>query len=204
MSPELFTSSEIASEFSKSPATDIFALGATLYCMVVGNPPWMANNQIELANQITNCDLVFPEETILDPHLKVISLYLSTCLLLYLSIYLSIYLSPSLSLSIFLSLSLSLSLTLSIYLSINLSPSLSLSIYLPVYLSLFISLTLSIYLSIYLSIFLPLFSSLPLSFHGFLALLTFISNVCFSPIRLSNLILSYIVCTLRSSPFSIY
>ena len=86
MSPELFTSSEIASEFSKSPATDIFALGATLYCMVVGNPPWMANNQIELANQITNCDLVFPEETILDPHLKVISLYLSTCLFLYLSI----------------------------------------------------------------------------------------------------------------------
>ena len=86
MSPELFMSSETASEFSKSPTIDIFALGATLYCMVVGNPPWMANNQIELANQITNCDLVFPEETILDPHLKVtsLSIYLSAHLHLFL------------------------------------------------------------------------------------------------------------------------
>ena len=80
MSPELFMSSETASEFSKSPTIDIFALGATLYCMVVGNPPWMANNQIELANQITNCDLVFPEEAILDPHLKVTSLPLNLSL----------------------------------------------------------------------------------------------------------------------------
>ena len=71
MSPELFMSSEAAIEFSKSPAIDIFALGATLYCMVVGHPPWMANNQIDLANQIISMDLVFPEGIILDPHLKV-------------------------------------------------------------------------------------------------------------------------------------
>ena len=71
MSPELFMSSEDASEFSKSPAIDIFALGATLFCMVVGYPPWMANNQIELANKITNVDLVFPDDIMLDPHLKV-------------------------------------------------------------------------------------------------------------------------------------
>lgn len=64
--------SEAASEFSKSPAVDIFALGATLFCMVVGHPPWMANNQIDLANQIMNMDLVFPDDIILDPHLKVI------------------------------------------------------------------------------------------------------------------------------------
>ena len=63
--------SEAASEFSKSPAVDIFALGATLFCMVVGHPPWMANNQIDLANQIMNMDLVFPDDIILDPHLKV-------------------------------------------------------------------------------------------------------------------------------------
>ena len=70
MSPELFQSSEAASEFSKSPAVDIFALGATLFCMVVGHPPWMANNQIDLADQIMNMNLVFPDEIILDPHLK--------------------------------------------------------------------------------------------------------------------------------------
>ena len=63
--------SEAASEFSKSPAVDIFALGATLFCMVVGHPPWMANNQIDLADQIMNMDLLFPDEIILDPHLKV-------------------------------------------------------------------------------------------------------------------------------------
>ena len=82
MSPELFMSSEIASEFSKSPAIDIFALGATLFCMVVGNPPWMANNQIDLAYAITNMELVFPDDIILDPHLKVLYFILS-CLILF-------------------------------------------------------------------------------------------------------------------------
>jgi serine/threonine protein kinase len=78
MSPELFMNSEAASEFSKSPAVDIFALGATLFCMVVGHPPWMANNQIDLANQIMNMELVFPDDIILDPHLKVtLSLWLA-------------------------------------------------------------------------------------------------------------------------------
>mmetsp|Transcript_20171 Transcript_20171/g.19484 ORF Transcript_20171/g.19484 Transcript_20171/m.19484 type:complete len:2393 (+) Transcript_20171:111-7289(+) len=70
MSPELFMSSEVAAEFSKSPAIDIFALGATLFCMVVGNPPWMANNQIEIAHQISNVSLEFPDNGNLDPHLK--------------------------------------------------------------------------------------------------------------------------------------
>jgi serine/threonine protein kinase len=70
MSPELFLSSEVAAEFSKSPAIDIFALGATLFCMVVGNPPWMANNQIELALKISNDCLEFPDQVYLDPHLK--------------------------------------------------------------------------------------------------------------------------------------
>ena len=83
MSPELFMSSEIASEFSKSPAIDIFALGATLFCMVVGNPPWMANNQIDLAYAITNMELVFPDDIILDPHLKVLYFILSYFILSY-------------------------------------------------------------------------------------------------------------------------
>jgi [calcium/calmodulin-dependent protein kinase] kinase len=72
MAPELFTSKDAASKYCKSPAIDVFALGATLYCLVVGHPPWMGRNQIDLASKITNFELTFPEDTlILDPHLKV-------------------------------------------------------------------------------------------------------------------------------------
>lgn len=88
-------SSEAAIEFSKSPAIDIFALGATLYCMVVGHPPWMANNQIDLANQIISMDLVFPEGIILDPHLKVILHGMSSLLICMLLSYLELLSSAS-------------------------------------------------------------------------------------------------------------
>lgn len=69
MAPELFlTNSTI--DFSKSTSIDVFALGATLYFMICGRPPWMARNQIDLATKIKNIELTFPVTTI-DPHLKV-------------------------------------------------------------------------------------------------------------------------------------
>lgn len=68
MAPELFMTSK-DKDFTKSPGIDIFALGATLYYMVVGRPPWMARNQIDLATKIKNIELVFPNENV-DPHMK--------------------------------------------------------------------------------------------------------------------------------------
>ncbi|KAJ1408267.1 hypothetical protein B484DRAFT_200064 [Ochromonadaceae sp. CCMP2298] len=48
---------------------DVFALGATLFYMICGRPPWMARNQLDLATKIKNIELTFPE-TAMDPHLK--------------------------------------------------------------------------------------------------------------------------------------
>ncbi|RYH24737.1 cyclic nucleotide-binding domain-containing protein [archaeon] len=70
MAPELFLTNK-ERDFTKSPGIDIFALGATLYYMVVGRPPWMAKNQIDLATKIKNIELTFPSEHV-DPHMKVI------------------------------------------------------------------------------------------------------------------------------------
>lgn len=49
---------------------DIFALGATLYYMICGRPPWMGRNVMDLAMKIKNIELTFPSN-IIDPHLKV-------------------------------------------------------------------------------------------------------------------------------------
>lgn len=54
----------------KLPSIDVFALGASLYFMVFGKPPWMAKNAIELAIKVKNIELSFPNDLI-DPHLKV-------------------------------------------------------------------------------------------------------------------------------------
>lgn len=56
-------------EFQYLPALDIFSMGATLYCMVVGRPPWTGSNIFDLAAKIKNIELTFPDENI-DPHLK--------------------------------------------------------------------------------------------------------------------------------------
>ena len=52
---------------------DVWSLGATLYMLVVGTPPWMAKNEIELARKVQNDELTFPETAYhgahkLDPH----------------------------------------------------------------------------------------------------------------------------------------
>ena len=68
MAPEL-----LAGNVYTGPPVDVWSLGATLYMLVVGTPPWMAKNEIELARKVQNDELTFPEtayhgEHKLDPH----------------------------------------------------------------------------------------------------------------------------------------
>lgn len=72
MAPELFLTNS-AIDFTKNEGIDVFALGATLYFMLTGKPPWMAKNQLDLATKIKNIELTFPPTTI-DPHVKVSSM----------------------------------------------------------------------------------------------------------------------------------
>jgi serine/threonine protein kinase len=67
MAPELFAMDD--DESSRRPAlhsynayaADIYSLGATLYMLVVGEPPYMADNQLELARLICEAEEVpFP------------------------------------------------------------------------------------------------------------------------------------------------
>lgn len=69
MAPELF---KLTGNDPVSPAIDIWGLGATLYNMVVGKPPWMAVNQLHLAGAVQNYEVTYPShiEAKLDPHLK--------------------------------------------------------------------------------------------------------------------------------------
>ena len=69
MAPELFLTTS-GTDFTKNEGIDVFALGATLYFMLCGKPPWMAKNQLDLASKIKNIELTFPTTTI-DPHVKV-------------------------------------------------------------------------------------------------------------------------------------
>lgn len=70
MAPELFLSKSDRSdiEYSRMPSLDVFAMGATLYYMVVGHPPWMANNQLDLAAKIRGLEPLLPPG--IDPHLR--------------------------------------------------------------------------------------------------------------------------------------
>jgi serine/threonine protein kinase/CRP-like cAMP-binding protein len=54
-----------------STKVDVWGLGATLYNMVVGQPPWMADNELELAETVRNMELTYPDNTqYIDPYLK--------------------------------------------------------------------------------------------------------------------------------------
>jgi calcium/calmodulin-dependent protein kinase kinase 2 len=74
MAPELFRTglSESENTIVNSPQVDVWGLGATLYNMVFGRPPWMAANQIQLAGMVQKIELTFPKdkEFNIDPHLR--------------------------------------------------------------------------------------------------------------------------------------
>ncbi|EQC35853.1 CAMKK/CAMKK-META protein kinase [Saprolegnia diclina VS20] len=65
MAPEMFN---INAEYT-GPSADIWSLGATLYMMMFGHPPWLADNEIELAEKVQRDELSFPEGFV-EPHLK--------------------------------------------------------------------------------------------------------------------------------------
>nr|CCA25284.1 calcium/calmodulindependent protein kinase kinase pu [Albugo laibachii Nc14] len=68
MAPEMFN---IGAKF-RGPSVDVWSLGATLYMMVIGRPPWLAENEIKLAERVQQDELCFSFETSekIDPHLK--------------------------------------------------------------------------------------------------------------------------------------
>ncbi|KAL0587648.1 hypothetical protein ABG067_002667 [Albugo candida] len=68
MAPEMF---DIDATY-RGPSVDIWSLGATLYMMVIGHPPWLADNEIVLSEKVQKDELCFPSEadTSVDPHLK--------------------------------------------------------------------------------------------------------------------------------------
>ncbi|KAH9105579.1 hypothetical protein AeMF1_018658, partial [Aphanomyces euteiches] len=65
MAPEMFN---INAEYT-GPSVDVWSLGATLFMLVFGHPPWWADNEIELADKIQRDELSFPE-VVMEPHLK--------------------------------------------------------------------------------------------------------------------------------------
>eukprot|EP00605_Chrysophyceae_sp_TOSAG23-4_P002104 GSChrysophyteH1.ASY1.ANO1.2330.1 assembled CDS len=54
--------------FSCMPCIDLFAMGATLFCMSTGHPPWMADTELGLAEKIRHLEPKLPAQT--DPHLR--------------------------------------------------------------------------------------------------------------------------------------
>jgi serine/threonine protein phosphatase PrpC len=68
MAPEMF---DIDAKYT-GPAVDVWSLGATLYMMIIGHPPWLADNEIELSGKVQRDELCFPGdiERSMDPHLR--------------------------------------------------------------------------------------------------------------------------------------
>ena len=58
MAPELFA--HIDDGQYDGFAADVYSLGATLYTLVVGHPPFMARNETELASLVTTQDVKIP------------------------------------------------------------------------------------------------------------------------------------------------
>lgn len=68
MAPELFDSS---GSTIFSTACDVFGLGATLFCMWSGAPPWGGKNQLAHAGNLIKLELQFPPHLDpINPHLR--------------------------------------------------------------------------------------------------------------------------------------
>jgi len=70
MAPELLVED---SEEYDGPAVDLWSCGATLFMLVTGRPPWMSDDEINLAKKVKNDELVFPADwnkNNYSPHLK--------------------------------------------------------------------------------------------------------------------------------------
>lgn len=61
MSPEIFDIGKVGAAFSGQLA-DVWALGATMFMLRFGHPPFVDNNIVNLSYKIQNDDLVFPHE----------------------------------------------------------------------------------------------------------------------------------------------
>ena len=66
--PEVFTT-DTGAKYD-AVAVDMWAIGATLHCMVVGIPPYMANNEFDLVEKLKNEPFRLATNIQLDPHLK--------------------------------------------------------------------------------------------------------------------------------------
>ncbi len=60
MAPELFMFDGDESKLYDGFAADIYSLGATLYTLVIGRPPFMARNERELAAKVRSEDPLYP------------------------------------------------------------------------------------------------------------------------------------------------
>ena len=60
--------------FSCMPCIDLFAMGATLFSMATGHPPWMADTELGLADKIRHLEPRMPTDV--DPHLRYLLLRL--------------------------------------------------------------------------------------------------------------------------------